>query len=185
MPYTSVLARRYAHGLLGVVRTGGRLPETSQELHRFLDLFTENANFREAMLNPAYSASERRELLDQVAPQLNLSSETTNFLRLLIEKRRMENIGEMVEAFDELYRQEAGIIRAEVVVAEDVSPELENRVTQVVQKISGKTPEVLVQKDPSIIGGMKIRMGNTILDASIKTKLERLREKLIEPSTAS
>ena len=97
----------------------------------------------------------------------------------------MENIGEMVEAFDELYRQEAGIIRAEVVVAEDVSPELENRVTQVVQKISGKTPEVLVQKDPSIIGGMKIRMGNTILDASIKTKLERLREKLIEPSTAS
>lgn len=185
MPYTSVLARRYAHGLLGVVRTSGRLLETSQDLHRFLDLFNQGGNFREAMLNPAYSAQMRRELLEDVAPRLMLAPETTNFLRLLIEKRRMENIGEIVEAFDELYRQEVGIIRAEVVVAEEIGPDLESRIAQVVKKISGKTPELLIQKDPSIIGGMKIRMGNTILDASIRSKLERLRDNLIEPSTAS
>ncbi len=185
MAYTSVLANRYAEGLLRVVRATGRFEQVGQELHAFLELFESGSDLREVMLNPAYNARTRREHVDGLVGPMGLSNETANFLRLLIQKRRIQHLPEIVHAYDDRYRAELGIIRAEVLVAEEVDTAMRGRLESVVSRITGKKPELAVRRDPSIIGGIKILMGNTVLDASIKTKLERLREKLTDPSSSS
>jgi F-type H+-transporting ATPase subunit delta len=185
MAYTSVLAKRYAEGLLRVARESGQLQTVAGELHTFAVLFEEGGTLREIMLNPAYSAQQRRAVLEDLQPRLDLSETTLNFLRLLIKKRRIDRFEEIVEAYDESFRRELGVVRAEVTVAEAPDTAAQAKISQVVAKVTGKTPELLVRQDGSIIGGMKIRMGNTILDASIKTKLERLRETLLEPVGAA
>lgn len=185
MAYTSVLAQRYAVGLLRVARELGRLQTVAEELHAFAVLFEEGGNLREIMLNPAYSAQERRAVLEDLQPRLALSDTTLNFLRLLIKKRRIDRFEEIVDAYDESFRRELGVVRAEVTVAETPDTAAQAKISQVVAKVTGKTPELFVRQDGSIIGGMKIRMGNTILDASIKTKLERLRKTLLEPVGAA
>jgi F-type H+-transporting ATPase subunit delta len=185
MAYTSVLANRYAEGLLRVVRAVGHFEEVGRELHAFLDVFEGGGELHEVMLNPAYNAKVRRECVDDLVSPLGLSKETANFLRLLIQKRRIQHLPEIVRAYDDRYRAELGIIRAEVLVAEEVDTAMQGRLESVVSRITGKKPELAVRHDPSIIGGIKILMGNTVLDASIKTKLERLREKLTDPSSNS
>lgn len=185
MAYTSVLANRYAEGLLRVVRQTGHFEQVGKELHAFLDQFEAGGELREVMLNPAYNAKVRRECVDGLVAPLGLSIETANFLRLLIHKRRFLHLPEIVRAYDDRYRSELGIIRAEVLVAEEVDAATRVRLESVVSRITGKKPELAVRCDPSLIGGIKILMGNTVLDASIKTKLERLRERLTDPSSNS
>jgi F-type H+-transporting ATPase subunit delta len=182
MANTSVLAHRYAVGLLRVAKGIDQLDPICMELQSFLAAFQSDPSLREVMLNPAYSARARREVLEDLVPKLNLSQPVANLLRLLILKRRFQNLPEIVAAFEDLHRNERGILRAEVTVATDLDETMRQRVEDVVAQLTGKTPELSVQTDPALLGGIKIRMGNTILDASIKTKLERLRERLIEPT---
>lgn len=184
MVYTSVLAQRYADGLLRVVRGTDQLPVVARDLHTFLDLFGEGSRLREVMLDPAYDNKTRLELLGDLRAKLGLSEITHNFLRLVIRKRRIAHLEQMVAAFDEFGRREAGVIQAEVTVPEPADEAAKAKIAEVVAKITGKKPELEFTLDPSIIGGVRIRMGNSILDASVKTKLERLRETLTDPAGA-
>jgi F-type H+-transporting ATPase subunit delta len=185
MAYTSVLAQRYAEGLIRVVRETGRFEETARELHAFLGLFSEGGSLRKILLDPKYSTSTRQSLLDDLRPKLGLSEPTYSFLRLVIHKRRIERIEEMIHAFDELHRRELGIVHAEVTVAQPVDSATREKIGAIVARITGKKPELSIHEDAGLIGGIKIQMGNTILDASVKTKLERLRETLMDPSGSS
>lgn len=182
MAYTSVLAQRYAEGLLRVVRDTGQLPEVARELHTFLDLFGEGSRLREVMFDPAYDNQTRLGVLSDLRAKLGLSDTTHHFLHLVIHKRRIAYLEQMVAAFDELGRREAGVIQAEVTVPEPADETAKARMAEIVAKITGKKPELRFTLDPSIIGGMRIRMGNSVLDASVKTKLERLRETLTDPA---
>jgi F-type H+-transporting ATPase subunit delta len=185
MPHTGVLAQRYAEGLLGVVRDTGRFREVAAELQSFLRVMTDDDRVRDLMENPAYGAADRLSLLEGLRSILGFSDFTYGFLRLVVQKKRTTYIGEMVEAYEARYREELGILRTEVLVALEIGPEMERNLTEVVEKITGKQPELSIRVDPSIIGGVKLQMGNTILDASTKTKLEELHEELLKSPQAA
>jgi F-type H+-transporting ATPase subunit delta len=178
MPHIGVLARRYAEGLLQVIRENGRFLETARELESFAHLIESDTRVRDIMQNPAYDATARLSLLDGLRSKMGLSDSTYGFLRLVIQKKRAGLIGEMTAAYGESYREELGIQKTEVTVAQEIGPEMRDRISQAVQKITGKKPELEIRIDPSLIGGVRVRMGNTVLDASVKTKLEELRESL-------
>jgi F-type H+-transporting ATPase subunit delta len=179
MPHISVLARRYAEGLLQVVRESGKFLEVAGELESVARLIESDSRVRDIMQNPAYDSGARQSLLEGLRSKMGFSDSTYGFLRLVIEKKRAGLIGEMAAAYGELYREELGIQKAEVSVAQEIGPDMRDKITQAVQKITGKKPELEIRIDPSLIGGVKVRMGNTILDASVKTKLEELRESLL------
>ena len=185
MPHTGVLAKRYAEGLLGVVRDTGRFQEVASELQRFLRVMKDDPRVRDLMENPAFSAADRLSLLDELRPVLGLSDPTCGFLRLVVQKKRTTYIEEMVEAYEVRYREELGILRAEVLVAHEIGPEMEKNLNEVVRKVTGKQPELSIRVDPSLIGGVKLQMGNTILDASTRTKLEELHEELLQSPQAA
>lgn len=184
MNYTSVLAQRYAEGLWRAVQGGGEATRVSDELHTFLTLFSQDGPLREVVVNPAYPARVRAEVINDLHENLNLSDLTYNFLRLLLEKRRIHEIEGIVAAFDQLHRDSLGIVQAEVTAAHEVDSATHRRLEAVVQKITGKTPELIIRLDPSILGGYKIRMGNTVVDATVKGRLENLRGTLLDPSAA-
>ena len=163
-----------------MVRDTGRFRETGEELRSFTRLLDEQPSFRNLMENPAFSASQRLEVLDALRDKLGLSDPVLGFLRLVIRKNRISRLREMETAYAEYFRRELGIQPADVVVAEPIDAEMERRLSEVVRRMTGKTPELTVRVDPDQIGGIKIRMGNTILDASIKSKLEDLRESLLQ-----
>jgi len=180
MGYTGVLAQRYAEGLLGVVRDTGRFREVAEELRRFAELVSVDGRIRDLLENPVYSTADRLSLLEGLRNKIGLSDAPYGFLRLVIKKKRIDYLDEMVEAYEEAYRNELGIVRAEVRTAHEIDPEMETKIATVVQEITQKQPELSIRIDPDLIGGVTVRMGNTVLDASIKTKLEKLREDLLK-----
>jgi F-type H+-transporting ATPase subunit delta len=179
MAQKGVLAQRYAEGYLAVVRDTGKLRESARELEAFVSRLETDPRVRNLMENPSFSTAQRLEFLEGL--RSGLSDPTYGLLRLVIQKKRIPYLPEILEAYETLYRKELGIVRATVSVAQDTTPEMEAKIKDVVRRISGKEPELKVIKDPSLIGGIKVQMGNTVLDASIRTKLQELHKQLLAP----
>ncbi len=185
MAQTGVLPQRYGEGLFRVVKETGKYQEVAKDLSAFLALLNSNDQVRDLMENPVYGTQERLSFLEGLQQKANYSDPAFGLLYVLVDRNRIEHLENILAAFDERYRRELGLVSAEVTVAGEIDSSTQDRIKELVQKITGKNPEVDIQSDPSIIGGLKIRIGNTILDASVKSKLERMHQALLEPEQAS
>jgi len=185
MAQTGVLAQRYGEGLFRVVKETGNYQRVANELQSFLTLLETNAQIKDLLENPVYGTQERLSFLEGLQQKAGYSDSAFGLLYLLVDRNRIQHLESIIESYEKLYREELGLISAEVTVAGPIDSAAQSRIKDLVQKISGKNPEILLQTDPSIIGGLKIKMGNSILDASVRTKLEKLHQALLEPEQAS
>ena len=185
MAQTGVLAQRYGEGLFRVVKETGDYQRVAAELDSFLSLLKENHQVKDLMENPVYGPHERIAFLEGLQEKAGYSDAAYGLLYVLIERHRIEHLESILRSFEEFYREELNLVSAEVTVASPIEPTTEDRIKEIVHEISGKKPEITVNTDPSIIGGLKIKMGNTILDASIKSKMDRMHQALLEPEQAS
>lgn len=185
MAQTGVLAQRYGEGLFRVVRESGKYQEVAAELSSFLSLFETNPQVKDLMENPVYGTTERLSFLAGIQAKAAYSDPAYGLLHVLISRNRIEQLRSIIAAFEELYRAELGWVSAQVTLASPIDSAMQTRISNLVQRITGKNPDITIVTDPSIIGGLKIKMGNTILDASVKSKLERMHQALLEPEQAS
>ncbi|MCA9409685.1 MAG: ATP synthase F1 subunit delta [Candidatus Omnitrophica bacterium] len=185
MAQTSVLAQRYGEGLFRVVRETGKYQEVAAELASFLSLIQTSPQVKDLMENPVYGTSERLSFLEGVKEKANFSETTHGLLYVLIERNRIEHLESILQSFEDLYRDELGLVSAEVTVASEIDAAAQAKIKELVHALTQKSPELDIKTDPDIIGGLKIKVGNTILDASLKSKLERMHQALLEPEQAS
>ncbi|HET6281334.1 MAG TPA: ATP synthase F1 subunit delta, partial [Polyangia bacterium] len=129
--------------------------------------------------NPVFRPSEKRAILEKILPRLAPTTEVQRFVLLLLDRRRITALPAIARAFGELVDQHAGRVRAAVVSAQPLGPGELDRIRRSLERRTGKTVVIEPSVDPTLIGGVVARVGDLVLDGSVRTQLALLREKLL------
>jgi F-type H+-transporting ATPase subunit delta len=176
------IARRYAKALVALGQEeGGITDKLTDELESVVAaLQSNNAQLFNALCHPALSPNERKAVLESVLPKLNVQPLMQNFLRLLLEKQRFSFLPAIASDARRQADDLAGRARAVVKTATKMSASMEKEVKNTLESATGKTILLEAQIDPSLIGGMVAQVGGKVFDASVKTRLEELRQQLLD-----
>jgi F-type H+-transporting ATPase subunit delta len=168
-------ARRYAEAAFEIGREDGTLDTWERDLARLRDVLG-NDEMRALAEHPAVPYSEKARVLRQVVG--GVSDEALNLVLLMIRRGRPGAIHKMVERFGELMRRERGIALAEVRTALPLDDEQRDAVVRRLRELTEQKVEINEVVDESLIGGIAVRIGDRLYDASVRTRLERLRARL-------
>jgi F-type H+-transporting ATPase subunit delta len=172
------IARRYAKAMMLIGKEDDQMETYREELNRFADLIAGQKDLERAINNPLYSTIERKKVLKAILEKLNLSRVTASFLLLLFDKGRIKHINDTAEVFDQLADDLKGITRASLTSATDLSSETVDEIRASIAKMTGKNVILEHEQDPGLIGGVVTRIGDLVIDGSIKTQLLNMRQSL-------
>lgn len=168
------ISRVYADALFGAAKDAGRLDEVHEQLGAFADAVAENREMSVYLFSPYFSSVEKKEgIAKAVAGADPLLS---NFLDLLVEKHRMPAIFRIRKDFDALWAKERKLLEVTVTSAVELDPDVASKIGSEIERQTGQTVELSVEVDPDVLGGLVVQVGNMVLDASVKNRLEKLRK---------
>jgi F-type H+-transporting ATPase subunit delta len=173
-----VIARRYAKALLLIGKEDGNTETYRDELSGVNELIENEKTLQQAINNPLYNAEGRKKVLESVIEKIGLSAVMKSFLILLFEKGRFTYLSSINDFYQKLADELKGISRASLVSATDLSSETVEKIRSTLSEKTGKDIILDVEKDPGLIGGIVTRIGDLVLDGSIKTQLLNMRESL-------
>jgi F-type H+-transporting ATPase subunit delta len=172
----AVAHRVYAEALLEAAGEKGRLAEVREDFAAFADAVASTDELRSFLRNPQIEPHVKREVL---AALLSDADELVrNFLLLLAEKGRIAEIADIHEEFERLIAQEARILELELTTAVELSDEEAAQLVNRIEDAAGRRVEATRRVDPDIIGGIVVQAGSRRLDASVRGRLDRLRQEL-------
>jgi F-type H+-transporting ATPase subunit delta len=171
----SPVARRYAEAYFSLAREAEDIAGWREELAAVTDALSA-PQVAQAMLNPRLSLSHRVQIGMQLLE--GVAEPARNLARLLIERQRTGVIREVLAAYDELADRASGVLRAEVVTAVPVDAKVTEKITRVLSRRFGQSVRPVIRHDPSIIGGLVVRIGDRVIDDSIRTHLQQLQASL-------
>jgi F-type H+-transporting ATPase subunit delta len=175
MAQSNVIAWRYAKAYFELAAKARAIPRWRDQLARAVALVTED-DARRALTNPRLSRTARMQGLDSLLK--DVSPEPRNLVRLMVEHGRLDLLPEVLAEYDRLADRASGVVRAEVVSAVPLDRGLEEQITQeLAGKLGGKV-ETVVKQDPDILGGLLIRIGDRVIDTSVRTRLQQLQAAL-------
>jgi len=172
------ISRRYAKALLLIGKEDDNAEKYKEELDGFASLVANEAGLEQAINNPLYDAKERRSVLEIIIEKLGLSKVVSSFLLLLFDKGRFGYLNEINEFYQKLADELKGISRASLISASELSSEAVNKIRASLAKMTGREVILDIQQDPGLIGGVVTKIGDLVLDGSIKTQLLNMRESL-------
>ena len=172
------IARRYAKALLLIGKEDDQAETYKAELDQVTSLFGTEKALEQAICNPLYESESRKRVLEAVIERLYLSKVMKSFLLLLFDKGRIAYLGNINELYQKLADELRGISRASLVSAFELSSKTVEKIRESLSKMTGKDIILDVEKDPELIGGIITRIGDLVLDGSIKTQLLKMRESL-------
>jgi F-type H+-transporting ATPase subunit delta len=172
----SSAAKRYAQAVFDLGKEQNTLDAWQNDLARLSEL-TGDRMASAFFANPSVSQDRKIELIGAVLA--NSSDQARNLGRLLVERDRTPDAPAILEMFEGLVRADRGIVVAEVTTAEPLSPEGSAMIRERLQEMVGKQVEMREHTDPSIIGGIVARVGDTVIDGSVTSQLQKLRARLV------
>lgn len=178
------LARRYAKALLSIGKDDGKFKEYGAELSSFAYLLQREPELHDAIVNPMYARDDRRRVLEKILAMIQLDPMVSNFLKLLFDKNRIDGIMAITTEYQKLVDQLENISRAKITSATPLDEGMVERIRQALEKITSSTVVLEVAEDPAIIGGIVAHVGDLVLDGSVRTQLQSLKETLIRGEVA-
>ncbi|MBF8257940.1 MAG: ATP synthase F0F1 subunit delta [Actinobacteria bacterium] len=172
------LARRYARALLGIGQEERQVRRVLAEADRFALLLSEVPALREALEASHINSRDKMAVLDATVSGEDFLPVTSNFLRLLIDKGRMNAFTQILSELRRLVEELEGIERVEVVSAAPLPGTQRDFLKNVLERQTGKRIELEETLDPAVLGGMVVKVGSTIYDGSVRTQLSQIRENL-------
>jgi F-type H+-transporting ATPase subunit delta len=167
------LAQVYARSLFEVAREQGKLDELREQLAQFVDALDENRDLAVFFFSPYFSTKEKQEALGRL---LDGAEEAfLNFLSLLIENHRMPVIFRIRSEYERLWDEENLTLPVEITSAIELDQATTESLGKTIGERAGRKVTLAARVDPDILGGIVVRVGNSILDASIRNRLEQLR----------
>jgi F-type H+-transporting ATPase subunit delta len=168
------IARVYARSLFEVAQEHGKLDEVREQLGQFADALQDNRELQVFFFSPYFSTEEKKEGLGKLLD--GADEAVLNFLELLVEKHRTPAIFRIRNAFETLWEHENKLLPVEITSAIELDDEIARRIGDQIGEQTGQRVELTKTVDPDIIGGLVLRVGNSILDASIRNRLDNLRK---------
>ena len=170
------IAQVYSRALFEVATEQDKLDEIREQLGQFADALQETRELTVFFFSPYFSTEEKKEGLHRAVED---ADETlVNFLELLIEKHRMPVIFRLRRQFDAMWEEANKLLPVDVTSAVELDPALVEELGDRVGEQTGRRVELRSHVDPDILGGIVLRVGNSILDASIKNRLNQLRREV-------
>ncbi len=177
----SVVASRYANALADVVTAGADgtgAAAALAELHAFEQALRESPELSSALTSPAVPPSRKRAVVGRIAGILKLSRTTRNFLFVLIDKRRLLALADVIQTFETVADERLGFARADVTSASGLSEPQQSLLRARLERLSGKRIRARYSVDGSLIGGVVARIGSTVYDGSVRGQLDSLGRRL-------
>lgn len=172
----SLAVRRYANALLEVCAEENCLEEAYSQYRALYEQLKTDRDFERLLLENILSSEEKKELIEKTLPDGN--PYLKGFLETLADRGRIEEMEDMFLSFEEGYKEKNNILEAKAVTAVEMTEEQIENVKKALGEKYGKTIVLKTSVDPSILGGMVLYIGNTMLDASVKAKFEDLKKQL-------
>jgi F-type H+-transporting ATPase subunit delta len=172
----SNIARRYAQGIFQLAQADRDLDGWRTELTQ-LEALLQDDVLRAAFANPAVTTPRRMELAQGLAPELR--PETQNLLRLLIEHRRTSEMPAIRREFERMADEAAGIVNVALTTATELDEAEKRRYEKALADRLGKKVRMEYRHDPGLVAGATVQIGDRLIDGSVRTQLDRLRQQLV------
>jgi F-type H+-transporting ATPase subunit delta len=173
------VSRRYARALFSIGVDRGSFEQLGRELDAVADLWTGSAELRQALENPVFKGTEKRAVLQGLLPRVAPTRDVQKLVLLLLERRRLPAVPAIARAYREMADLHTGRVRAHVTSAQPLGPSDLERVRQSIERRTGKKVILEAAVDPALIGGLVARVGDLVLDGSVRTQLGTLRDRLL------
>jgi F-type H+-transporting ATPase subunit delta len=171
-------ARVYAEALFEVGRDKGKLDTLQRQLTQFADEVDHNRELQVFFFSPYLSTAEKQEGIERAIS--GAEPELTNFLELLVDKHRMTEVFRIRREFDELWKQENRRLDVTVTSAVELDSAVVEKIGHEVERQTGEKVDLSSRVDGEILGGIVLQVGNMVLDASIRSRLEKLRKSVAQ-----
>lgn len=171
------LARRYTKALFQLARDTGEEEAIGRQVDEFFAAYS-GSNLQTVLTNPAFDVASRKRVLIQVGNTQQLSVLTIHFLSLLLERDRLGHLPGIVSCYRRLLNEAKGRVDAKVFSAAALDSALAERVRAQLKAMSGKDVVMQQEVDPSLLGGMMVELEGKIYDGSIRTQLEKMKQRI-------
>jgi len=176
----SGMAGRYATALFDLAKDGNAIDAVAADLERFDTLIAESPDLSRMVRSPVFSADEQLAALSAVLERAGIGGLTAKFLKLITSNRRLFAVRDMVRAYRKLVAAHKGEATADVTVAEALKDEHLGALRAALKSVSGKDVDLNIKVDPTIIGGLVVKLGSRMVDTSLRTKLNAIRHAMKE-----
>jgi F-type H+-transporting ATPase subunit delta len=174
-PIVSGIAGRYASALFELASDAKQIPAVRADLASFGAMIAGSADLQRLVKSPAYSAGEQTSAVTALLAKAKIGGLAANFIKLVASKRRLFAVEGMIAAYGALADARAGVVKAEVTVAQPLSDKNRKAVAEALNAVTGKKVSVAEKVDPAIIGGIVVKLGSRMVDSSVRTKLNSLK----------
>ncbi len=170
------IAAVYSRSLFEVAKEQGKLDEVREQLGQFADAMQADRDLQVFFFSPYFSTQEKEDGLDRA---VSGADETiVNFLKLLIENHRMPVIFRVRRGYDDLWEQENKLLPVQVTSAVELDTGTVKQIGDRIAEQTGQKVDLSASVEPDILGGIIVRVGNQVLDASVRNRLEQLRKQV-------
>lgn len=166
---------RYAQALFELADAAGAGAAVESDLKTLRALSTENADFRRMLASPAFTAGDKGKALAAIADKGGAHDLTKKLLGLLSANGRVAALPAVATAFERLAAERRGAVAAEVTSAIKLSAAQQKAIAAALKQAFGKDPEITTTVDPAILGGLRVKVGSRLFDASLKSRLDQLK----------
>ena len=174
MTHANEAARRYASALFELAQDKGDLANVHKDFKAFIELATGSEDLTRLLESPAFAREDKVKALAELAKKAGFGALFAKFLGTMAQNGRARDVIGAQLAFDELYAKQRGVKRAVVRTARDMTGAERQRIESILAKAVGGEVELTSEVDPSLIGGVQLRIGSQLIDASLAAKLERM-----------
>ena len=171
----SGMAGRYATALFELALESKAVDQVQSDLKAFDALVASSPDLMRLVRSPVFSADEQAKALVAVLDKAGIKGIAANFLRVVASNRRLFAVREMIRGFNALVARHKGEVTAQVTVAEQLNDARMDEIRDALKQVTGKDVQIDVDVDPSIIGGLKVKLGSRMVDASLRTKLNSIK----------
>lgn len=176
----SVFALQYARALADVVQADKlEAAEIDRQLNDFLETYRGSRELREAFANPSIDLGEKLKVLDAFSSRIGMMKQVRNFFAVLVRNGRMSSVGSILAEYHDEMNLRLHISRAEITSVRELTPEEKSSVEAKAAGLTGLKIRPVYKQDPSLLGGLVLRIGDTVYDGSVRGRLAALREKLL------
>lgn len=175
----SAVAKRYAKALFELAIEQKNVEPCSKALVALADAWDASAELRGVFENPAFDPATRASVIGSVADRVGAPPHVKGLVRLLAERGRLRNLRSIADVFETMAEQHAGRVRAEIISATKLPESYYQSLQKALTDATGKQVVLVRREDPTLIGGVVAKVGDTVFDGSIKNRLADLRHQLL------
>jgi F-type H+-transporting ATPase subunit delta len=174
------ITKRYTRALFELAAEAGKVQAIGEDLATVESLLAADEALRDALMSPLMTRDDKSQVLDAVIEAAGFDPLVGNFLRILLDARKLPFVPDITAAYRELADEASGRVRGVAVAAMPLEDEDMQSLAQALSKAVHKEVLLEAQVDPALRGGLVARVGNLVFDGSLRTQLQRMRETLIK-----